>query len=138
MLMSTELGTSMSMRCFLFLQFLTTIRCNMTRPSKLANYMETAEVCAKRSHDAETKVGAVLVNNISGAIMATGFNGFVRGAPDSILPTTRPDKYEYIVHAETNLITNCARHGISMDNCMLVCTLSPCKSCMRMLINAGV
>ncbi len=108
------------------------------RQSKVENYMEHACVAAKRSHDDETKVGAVLVNNESGAILATGFNGFVRNAPDAVLPTTRPDKYEYIVHAEQNLIANCARHGISMDNCTVYCTLSPCKVCMRLLYNCGI
>lgn len=108
------------------------------RPSKTQNYMDIAATIAQRSHDAETKVGAVLVNNASGAIVATGYNGFVRGANDSILPNTRPDKYEYILHAEQNLIANSARHGISMDNCSLVCTLSPCKLCMRMLLNCGI
>lgn len=108
------------------------------RPSKLLNYMEIAETVAKRSHDAETKVGALLVNNKSGAIIATGYNGFIKGANDAILPNTRPDKYEYILHAEMNLLTNSARHGISMDDCFLVCTLSPCKLCMRLMINSGV
>ena len=100
--------------------------------------MEIAETVAKRSHDAETKVGALLVNNKSGAIIATGYNGFIKGANDAILPNTRPEKYEYILHAEMNLLTNCARHGISMDDCFLVCTLSPCKLCMRLMINSGV
>lgn len=108
------------------------------RPSKIQNYMDMATVIAQRSHDAETKVGAILVNNETGAVMATGFNGFVRGADDATLPTTRPDKYEYIVHAEQNLICNSAKHGISMNNCSLVCTLSPCKLCMRMLLNCGI
>lgn len=108
------------------------------RPTKNQNYMDIASTIALRSHDAETKVGAVLVNNASGAIIATGFNGFVRGADDAILPNTRPDKYEYIVHAEQNLICNSAKHGISMNNCSLVCTLSPCKLCMRMLLNCGI
>lgn len=108
------------------------------RPSKICNYMNLAEVVAARSHDLETKVGAILVNNDTGAILATGFNGFVRGAPDNELPSTRPEKYEYIIHAELNLITNCARHGIAMNNTMLVCTLSPCKICTRMLVNAGI
>lgn len=108
------------------------------RPSKNQNYMDIAQTIAARSHDAETKVGAVLVNNSSGAIVATGYNGFVRGAPDSILPNTRPEKYEYILHAEQNLIANSARHGISMNDCTLVCTLSPCKVCMRMLYNCGI
>ena len=108
------------------------------RPTKIDNYMEMALTVAKRSHDAETKVGAVLVSNKSGAIMATGFNGFVRGANDDSLPCTRPLKYEFILHAEENLIANCARHGISMDDCTLVCTLSPCKHCMRLMINCGI
>lgn len=110
----------------------------MSRPSKTKNYMDMAEVCAARSHDSQTKVGALLVNNTSGAILATGYNGFVRHANDAELPTTRPEKYEYILHAEDNLIANCARHGISMENCTIVCTHSPCKHCMRMLINCGI
>jgi dCMP deaminase len=100
--------------------------------------MEVADVVSKRSHDAETKVGAVLVNDTSGAIIATGFNGFVRGASDTALPNTRPLKYEFILHAEQNLIANCARHGISMEGCTLICTLSPCKLCMRLMINCGI
>jgi dCMP deaminase len=100
--------------------------------------MAIAEVCAQRSHDAETKVGAVLVHNGTGAIMATGFNGFVRGANDTMLPDTRPLKYEFILHAEENLIANCARHGISMEGCSLICTMSPCKHCMRLMINCGI
>jgi dCMP deaminase len=108
------------------------------RPTKIHNYMKLAEVISERSHDAETRVGAVLVNNKSGAIIATGFNGFVRGTTDGTLPNTRPDKYEYILHAEQNLICNAGRHGISMEDCMLVCTMSPCKTCMRMLVNCGI
>lgn len=108
------------------------------RPSKLQNYMDIALTVAQRSHDAETKVGALLINNKTGAIIATGFNGFVKGAVDTELPTTRPDKYEYILHAEMNLLTNSARHGISMDDCFLVSTLSPCKLCMRLMFNSGV
>jgi dCMP deaminase len=108
------------------------------RPSKLENYMEIACTVAKRSHDSETKVGALLINNKSNAILATGYNGFIKGACDSILPNTRPEKYEYILHAEMNLLTNCARHGISMDDCFLVCTLSPCKLCARLMMNSGI
>lgn len=100
--------------------------------------MDVADVVKKRSHDAETQVGAVLVNNDSGAIIATGCNGFVRGADDSKLPNTRPDKYRYIMHAEQNLVANCARHGISMDNCTLVCTHSPCVQCMRLIFQCGI
>jgi dCMP deaminase len=100
--------------------------------------MDMAIVIAQRSHDAETKVGAVLVNNSSFAVIATGFNGFIRSANDAILPNTRPAKYEYIVHAEQNLLCNTSRHGISTNDCSLICTLSPCKLCMRLLWNSGI
>ena len=109
-----------------------------SRQSKIQNYMEIAEVVSKRSHDAETKVGSVLINNKTGAIVATGFNGFIRAASDNDLPNTRPDKYKYIIHSEMNLICNCSRHGISMEDCTLVCTLSPCTLCMRLLFNTGI
>lgn len=108
------------------------------RPTKLENLMEMAEVVSKRSHDVETKVGAILISNKTGAILATGFNGFVRGANDQFLPKTRPEKYQYMVHAEENLVANCARHGISMEDCNLICTHSPCIKCMRLLYQAGI
>lgn len=108
------------------------------RPSKIQNYMDIAQTVAQRSHDAETKVGALLVNNETGGIVASGYNGFVKGADDLHLPNTRPNKYEYILHAEMNLLTHCARHGISMDNCFLVSTMSPCKLCMRLMFNSGI
>lgn len=108
------------------------------RPSKLATHMATAEIIAQRSHDADTQVGAVLVKVDTETVIAQCYNGFVRGAPDGELPNTRPDKYEYMCHAEQNLITHCARQGISMENTYVVCTYTPCKTCMRMLWNAGV
>jgi len=110
----------------------------MTRPSKLHFYMAMADTAASRSHDSETKVGSVLVKADTGAIIATGGNGFVRGADDASLPSTRPEKYDYIVHSEMNLIANCARHGISTENCFVVCTLTPCKICMRLLWQCGI
>jgi len=108
------------------------------RPSKIKNYMDVAIVIAERSHDTETHVGAVLINNKSGGIISTGFNGFLRGADDASLPNTRPLKYEVIIHAEANLLTNCCRHGISTEDCTLICTMSPCSRCMRLLISAGI
>ena len=100
--------------------------------------MDMVEIVANRSHDEETQVGALLIKNDSSAIIATGYNGFVRGAPDEILPCTRPHKYEYILHAEQNLIFNCAKHGINTENTTLICTHTPCKLCMRMLFSCGI
>jgi len=108
------------------------------KPTKSETDMTVAETVSERSHDSETKVGAVLVKNDSGAIVATGYNGFVRGAPDDELPTTRPEKYPYMIHAEENIISQCARYGVSMDDCKLISTMSPCVKCMRLLWQSGV
>lgn len=108
------------------------------RPSKIKNLMDQAKIVAERSHDEETQVGAILISNSNGAQIATGYNGFVRGADDTKLPSTRPDKYEVMVHAEQNLLLNCAKLGISVNNTTLICTLTPCTHCARMLYQAGV
>ena len=108
------------------------------RLSKNSFYMNLAQVASLRSHDEETKVGSVLVKQSSGAVIATGCNGFVRGAADEGLPKTRPDKYKYMIHSEENLICNASQHGISMENTFVVCTMTPCCRCMRLLWQCGV
>jgi dCMP deaminase len=100
--------------------------------------MDVAVAVSARSHDAETKVGSVLIRESNNTLVSTGFNGFVAGAKDSSLPNTRPDKYEYIIHSEMNLISNCAKNGISTDGCYVVCTMSPCTDCVRLLVSAGI
>lgn len=110
----------------------------MVTEKKLRAYHRRALAVAEDSPDTSTKVGAVLVHGESGAVIADGFNGFIRGAPDSKLPMTRPEKYDYIIHAEMNLICNAVRHGISTDKCLVFCTISPCVKCMRALYQAGI
>lgn len=101
-------------------------------------WMGIADAVSKKSPDAETKVGAILVKNDTGMIIATSYNGFVRGAPDDILPKVRPEKYKYIVHAENNLLAHTSKNGIAVNNCKLIITLSPCQGCLRLLFQAGI
>ena len=108
------------------------------KPHKVFSYIRRAEVVAESSPDAETKVGSVLVSYKTGSVISEGFNGFVRGTVDSILPKTRPEKYKYVIHAEANLIYNAARNGVSTDDCFIVQTHSPCVQCARALYQAGV
>lgn len=120
---------------------------NITKNNKIINtfslkkmdaYHARAIAVASQSHDIHTKVGAILINSKTLAVMAEGYNGFVRGAPDSKLPITRPEKYDYIVHAETNLLCNAVRSGVQTDEAIIYCTLSPCVKCLRVMWQAGV
>jgi len=105
---------------------------------KLESYYKQALAIADQSPDEQTKVAALLIKNKTGAVVSSGYNGFIRGGSDDVLPKTRPDKYKYIIHAEANLICNCAIHGISSDECFVFCTLSPCVNCSRLLYQSNI
>jgi dCMP deaminase len=83
-------------------------------------------------------VGCVLVDSNTDMVLTAACNGFARGVCDHRLPSTRPDKYSYIIHSEINMLAMCAMHGISTNNKYLVCTMTPCVSCMRTLFQAGI
>ena len=100
-------------------------------------YMEMARSIAKLSPDKETQVGAVMLSD-EGRIIATSFNGYLRGADDDALPTTRPEKYIFMQHAERNILYNCCYEGIKTKNSTILCTLSPCEDCVRASYQSGV
>lgn len=104
---------------------------------KIDTYMNMAYEMAKLSPDQETQVGAIMLSSES-RVIASSFNGFLRGAIDQDLPKTRPDKYEFIQHAERNMIYNCSYEGIRTKDTTIICTLSPCLDCLRAIYQAGV
>ncbi len=110
----------------------------MITEKKLKWYYGKALATAEASPDEETKVASLLIHQESGAVISEGFNGFIRDAEDSILPKTRPDKYDVMIHAECNMLCNAVQHGVSSRNCVVFCTLSPCVKCTRMLYQAGI
>jgi len=107
------------------------------KEKKLDTYMLMAKNMATLSPDSETQVGAIMLSD-EGRVIASSFNGFVRGTVDGSLPTTRPDKYQYMQHAERNMLYNCAYEGIRSKNTTIICTLSPCLECLRACFSAGV
>lgn len=105
---------------------------------KILSYLKRANVVAENSPDAQTKVGAILVSRSTSSVISEGYNGFIRGADDEKLPKVRPAKYEFIIHAEENLIANAARNGVRTDDCFAVVSISPCVKCARLLFQAGI
>lgn len=45
---------------------------------------------------------------------------------------------EFVIHAEQNAISYCAKHGIPIDGTTLYMTLSPCKTCAKMIAACGI
>jgi dCMP deaminase len=51
---------------------------------------------------------------------------------------TRPEKYDWMEHAERNTIYNAARLGISTLNSVMYATMRPCSACARAIAQAGI
>ena len=87
------------------------------RPDDWDNmFFATATLWSRKSHDSETQCGCVLVKNKT--IIATGYNGFIRGIDDFMLPNTRPAKYPFMIHAEANARARVGAWHTGADQCV--------------------
>lgn len=103
-------------------------------------FIQMAELCADKSKDRSTQVGAVVVGP-DREVRSTGYNGFPRGVNDEIDDRhERPQKYAYTEHAERNCVFHAARVGVSLKDCTLYMNWIPipCADCARAVIQAGI
>lgn len=102
-------------------------------------FMPVAQSIAAMSKYAGTKVGAVALGPDL-EIRSTGWNGAPRGSTadvDSRIES-REERLFWAVHAEANAVANAARHGASLKDTTFVVTHTPCMSCAKLLVQAGV
>ncbi len=116
------------------------------RPGWDEYFMGIARVVASRSNCVKRKVAAVIT--LDRRIISTGYNGTPRGVRncnEGGCPRcnafaeggTRLDEC-LCSHGEENAITQSAYHGVSVRDATLYSTLSPCLTCTKMIINAGI
>ena len=96
-----------------------------------------AYMVSNRSLDAQTQCGCVIVKPDK-TIVGSGYNSFIANIDDSVLPNLRPEKYPFMIHAEHNAILNCAKNGISTNECLAFVTGPPCSSCFQYMHQAGI
>tara|TARA_B100001778_G_C18556249_1_gene615505 strand:+ start:176 stop:646 length:471 start_codon:yes stop_codon:yes gene_type:complete len=106
----------------------------MDRPSWDDYFLGIAKVVAQRSHDQHTKHGCV-ITDLEHRILGVGYNGFPKGMDDSKLPLTRPEKYNWIIHAERNALSNCT---IRPDSGIAYVTGQCCNDCIMALWQEGI
>lgn len=106
-----------------------------SRPSWDETFMQIAEVVAKRSKDPHTKVGCVIVKD--GRILSIGYNGEPRHFNYNF-DWSSSEKYDYVIHAELNAISNANYNGVSVKDAIVYLTLSPCKECIKLLAQHGI
>lgn len=104
------------------------------RPSWDIFFMNIAMEVAKRSPDSQTQIGAVVVNK-ENHIISVGYNGWMPGIDDSIIPNIRPGKHDWVIHAELNAILNCETRP---RNCTLYVTRQPCINCFMYCVTSGI
>jgi len=104
------------------------------RPSWDRYFLDLAEQVSVRSPDPNTKHGCVIVDSDK-RVISTGYNGPVAGLPNSIVPLTRPEKYDWFMHAEDNAVcfARCDLRGATA-----YITGEPCAACFRRLLQVGV
>jgi deoxycytidylate deaminase len=104
----------------------------MRIPSKWDHvFMEMAYITLLRSKDPSTQVGSILTDK-NHIVLGTGFNGPPPQLDDNLIPwDVRPDKYDYVIHAEENaLLFALESHGkFPLRESTLYCTHEPCPAC---------
>ena len=102
--------------------------------------LATAKLFGELSYCEKKKVGAVIARD--GRKLATGYNGTVSGFDNKCETydflqdklATSP----YVIHAEQNALMFCAKNGIPTDGTTMYVTLSPCATCAKLLVQAGI
>jgi dCMP deaminase len=98
-------------------------------------YMRMALEWSKLSHCTRKKVAALLVRD--NVIISDGFNGTPSGFPNDCEDHSG-DTHWYVLHAEANAIMKVARTANSAAGATLYITLSPCKECCKLVLQAGI
>ena len=101
-------------------------------------FMNIARQVATRGTCHRKHVGCVLVRDRT--ILATGYNGSVRGMPhcDEVGHMMENGHCTRTAHAEQNAIAQAARHGVGVLNAEAYITASPCWNCFKIMANAGI
>ena len=118
----------------------------MKRPTWDEYFMKITLIVAERSTCLRRKVGAIIVKDKK--IVSTGYNGAPKGLDHCLeigclrekmgIPSGERHELCRGAHAEQNAIIQAAVSGTSMEGATMYCTDSPCSTCTKMIINAGI
>jgi dCMP deaminase len=98
-------------------------------------YLKMALEWAKLSHCERKQVGALIVKDRM--IISDGYNGTPTGY-DNCCEDESGETRWYVLHAEANALTKIAKSNHNADGATLYITLSPCKECSKLILQAGI
>jgi dCMP deaminase len=98
-------------------------------------YLRMAKEWAKLSHCKRKQVGSLIVKN--NTIVSDGYNGTPSGFTNAC-EDEDGNTHWYVLHAEANAILKVAKSTQNAEGATLYVTLSPCKECSKLIIQAGI
>lgn len=98
-------------------------------------YLKMALEWAKLSYCERKKVGALIVKDRM--IISDGYNGTPSGF-ENCCEDKDGNTLWYVLHAEANAILKLATSTQSAKDATLYLTLSPCKDCSKLILQAGI
>ena len=98
-------------------------------------YLRMAGEWAKLSHCKRKQVGALIVKD--NTIISDGYNGTPSGFTNSC-EDEDGETHWYVLHAEANAILKVAKSTQNAKGATLYVTLSPCRDCSKLIIQAGI
>lgn len=98
-------------------------------------YLRMADSWSTLSHCSRKKVGAIIVKD--DMIISDGYNGTPSGF-DNCCENEVGETHWYVLHAEANAILKVAKSTNNCNGATLYLTLSPCKDCSKLVLQAGI
>jgi dCMP deaminase len=98
-------------------------------------YLKMAQEWAKLSYCKRKQVGALIVKDRM--IISDGYNGTPSGF-ENCCEDENGQTHWYVLHAEANAILKLAGSTQSAKGSTLYLTLSPCKECSKLILQAGI
>lgn len=98
-------------------------------------YLKMAQEWAKLSYCKRKQVGALIVKDRM--IISDGYNGTPSGF-ENCCEDESGRTHWYVLHAEANAILKLAGSTQSAKGSTLYLTLSPCKECSKLILQAGI
>jgi len=106
-------------------------------------FVETTKLVAKRSSCVKTQQAALLIKD--NRIISFGYNGPPAGTlncleegGEEVCGKDSNGSCFLGIHAEANAIGYASRNGIATEGCIIYCTMTPCISCAKLIVAAGI
>jgi len=107
---------------------------NKLRPTWDEYFKQITYLVSTRSSCEKLHVGCLFVKD--NRIIAQGYNGYIAGCEHKMV--IRDNHNIGTIHAEQNAITDCAKRGVSSDNCVAYISHYPCFNCMKLMVSCGI